>query len=74
MNLGYHQYYFRKNINNDEIKQLQLFSFNFKKASDFDFLGGREYEKDYIVKKRDFCLNLPADIEIDLKNIDYCFL
>lgn len=51
-----------------------MFSFNFKKSSDYDFLGGREIEDDFIVKRRDFTINLPDDIEIDLKNIDYCFL
>jgi hypothetical protein len=51
-----------------------MYSFNFKNASDYDFLGGREFEKEYMVKKRDYCINLPTDIEIDLRNIDYCFL
>jgi hypothetical protein len=51
-----------------------LFSFNFKKASDFDFLGGRENEEDFSVKKQDIFIELPDDMKIDLKNIEYCFL
>ena len=51
-----------------------MFSFNFKKPSDYDFLGGWENEEDFVVKKQDIIIELPDDLYIDMKNIEYCFL
>ena len=51
-----------------------MYSFSFKKPSDFDFLGGRELEDNFVVKKKDIFIELPDDVQIDMKNIEYCFL
>jgi len=49
-----------------------MFSFDFKIPSDYDFLGGRENEENFVVKNQDIIIKLPDDI--DMKNIEYCFL